>query len=302
MLNKSHQEVLNAKAQAGNFDLAIWGQNVGTEARKSFNRWMEEGFLGSYLSGDSVLDIGYKGYGEDAHPILPWAIGIDLDYPGYDGSRLPFPDGSQDAIFNSHTLEHIPNYRDVIVDWFRVLKVGGYLITAVPHQFLYERSIALPSRWNLDHRRFYTAASLLREFEEALDPLSFRVRHLEDNDRDFDYSIPPECHAGGSYEIIFVIEKIQRPAYAVQLLAGEIPPSIADIMASEDRKFIDGLYRLILRREPDMIGLNGYLELLSNGADRAGIVRVFAFSEEAQALGLATPTDVRNFLEACAPK
>lgn len=171
------------------------------------------------MSGDSILDIGYKGYLADIHPILPQAIGVDLDYPGYDGKVLPFADESQDAVFNSHTLEHIVDYRSVLRDWFRVLKVGGHLIIIVPHQFLYERRREPPSRWNADHKRFYTAGALLREIEEALEPTAYRVRLLEDNDADYDYQSPLDEHPSGSYEIICVLEKIAQPEWAAELFA-----------------------------------------------------------------------------------
>ncbi|NOW45492.1 SAM-dependent methyltransferase [Novosphingobium sp. SG751A] len=200
-----------------------WGGFVGEEARKNFDRWVKSGFYQQFLSGDCVLDIGFAGYLDGVRPITPNAIGVGLDYPGYDGKILPFQDFSQDTVFASHCLEHIDDYRTVIADWFRVLKVGGYLLITVPHQYLYERNLDLPSRFNADHRRYYTAASLLREVEEAIDPLQFRVRQLEDNDRGFDYAIPPSQHAVGCYEILLVIEKIQTPVYAEELNA---PPFI----------------------------------------------------------------------------
>lgn len=195
-----------------------WGLKVGEEARKNFSRWLEDGFIEKFLSGDKILDIGFQGYLDEVHPITPNAIGIDLEYPGYDGRTLPFDEGSQDAVFVSHCLEHIEDYRTVIADWFRVLRVGGYLIIAVPHQYLYERKLMLPSRFNLDHRRFYTPGSLMREVEESLDPMSYRVRTLTDNDRGFDYTAPPEEHADGCYEILLVAEKIERPEYAAEVL------------------------------------------------------------------------------------
>ena len=195
-----------------------WGAKVGEEARKNFDQWLEGGFAAKYLSGDHVLDIGYEGYIDDVHPITPTAIGIGLDYPGYDGKTLPFAEGSQDAVFASHCLEHIEDYRIVLADWFRVLRTGGHMVIAMPHQYLYERTLSLPSRFNLDHRRLYTPASLLREIEESLDPLCYRVRLLQDNDRGFDYAIEPNKHAGGSYEILLVIEKIDRPEWAEKMV------------------------------------------------------------------------------------
>lgn len=195
-------------------DLDSWGAHVGEEARKNFGIWLHDGFYEKYLSGPNVLDIGFQGYLDDVKPITPSAIGVGLNYPGYDGKTLPFPEGSQDTVFVSHCLEHIDDYRSVIADWFRVLKVGGYLVIAVPHQYLYERRLTLPSQFNLDHRRFYTPASLLREVEESIDPLGYRVRMLTDNDQGFDYAIEPKKHATGSYEILLVLEKIARPDYA----------------------------------------------------------------------------------------
>lgn len=276
--------------------LLEWGSAVGTEARKSFSRWMREGFLDRFLFGEYVLDIGYRGYGEDAHPILPWAIGIDLDYPGYDGTRLPFPDNSQDSVFSSHTLEHIPDYAQVLGDWFRVLRPNGHLITIVPHQFLYERRGQLPSRWNDDHRRFYTSASLLREIEEAIDPISFRVRYLEENDRGFSYDTPPSEHAQGCYEIILVLQKIQRPYYADDLHGVISLAAIAKIWEQEDRAFVEGLYRIILRRSPDKQGWEDYVELLGRGTQRSVVLRAFVESREASALGLTIPAEVYNLI------
>jgi SAM-dependent methyltransferase len=207
-------------------DLSEWGANVGEEARKNFNVWLQNGFYEKYLSGPHVLDIGFDGYIDNVTPVTPTAIGVGINYPGYDGKVLPFADGSQDAVFVSHCLEHIEDYRTVLADWFRVLRVGGHLIVAVPHQYLYERSLVLPSRFNLDHRRFYTPASLLVEVEESIDPLNYRVRMLIDNDRGFDYDVEPEEHAVGCYEILLVIEKIARPAYSEEIAA---PPKIHTI-------------------------------------------------------------------------
>jgi hypothetical protein len=84
-----------------------------------------------------------------------------------------------------------------------------------PHQFLYEKKHTLPSLWNADHQRFYTPASLLREFEEALEPNSYRIRHLRDCDEGYTYELGPESHAGGGYEIELVVEKIQKPQWSL---------------------------------------------------------------------------------------
>ena len=201
------------------------GRHTGVEAQTSFKRLTENSFFARFLSGKHILDVGEKGHANGVTPILPHAVSVDLDYLGYDGKTLPFPDESQDAVFSSHALERIADYRRAIAEWFRVLRVGGFLVIAVPHQFLFERKLSLPSRFNVSHKRFYTAASLLLEIEEALDPHVYRVRYLEDNDVDFDYSIPPENTPAGCYDTIVVLERIHRPDYADAVLEDIQPKS-----------------------------------------------------------------------------
>lgn len=183
-------------------------RNVGAESRKTYqDKQKEHGFFDKYMWGEG-LDIGYSGYEPNVVPILPEAIGIDLNYPGYNGKNLPFADNSQNYVYSSHVLEHISDYQQAIREWFRVVKHSGYIITVVPHRDLYEKKLELPSQWNGDHKRFYTPASLLKEFEESLPINSFRVRHLQDNDRNHDYQQPANEHSKGEYEIELVIQKL----------------------------------------------------------------------------------------------
>lgn len=191
-------------------------RKVGLESQKSYIPKIESGFFDRFLSGGAILDIGFAGHDGDGQPIVPQATGVDKDYPGYDGVRLPFPDESQDAVYSSHCYEHISDFAGVLRDWYRVLKTGGYIVIAVPHQHLFEKRADLPSLWNRDHKRFYTPASLLAEVESALPPNSVRVRHLCDNDAGYDYRIPPPDPATGCYEIELVLQKIPRPSWDLE--------------------------------------------------------------------------------------
>jgi SAM-dependent methyltransferase len=192
-------------------------RRLGAETLRSHPRRLREGFYDRYLAGHAVLDIGYRGGRADAQAVTEAAIGVELDYPGYDGIRLPFEDGSQDAVFASHTLEHIDDWRTILADWFRVLRVGGFLVIAVPHQYLYERRAYLPSRFNGNHKRFYTPAVLMAQIEAALPLAAWRLRLLRDIDEGFRYELPPEAHPKGCYEIELVVEKIMPPSYAARL-------------------------------------------------------------------------------------
>ena len=199
------------------------GRRVGTEARRTYDEKIDSGFWARYITGPRVLDIGAKGNDDSGTPlqhgaglpVIEGAIGIDLDFPGYDGTTLPFPSDSQDAVYSSHSLEHIHDQITAIREWHRVLKVGGHIIVAVPHAHLYERRSQPPSRWNGSHVRMYTAASLLAAFEAALPANSYRVRHLYEDDRGYRYEDPPDRHAAGGYEIELVVEKIRMPAWSV---------------------------------------------------------------------------------------
>lgn len=195
-------------------DEKIVNQRVGEESSKSYLNKINNGFFDKYMIGCG-LDIGFAGYIPNVQPILN-SLGIDTNYPGYDGRTLPFPDNSQDYVYSSHCLEHIADYKQAIQEWYRVVRVGGHIVTVVPHKYLYEKKQNLPSRWNEDHKRFYTPASLLQEFEQALEPNSYRVRLLEDGVTDFDYSIGPESHSSGEYEITLVIEKIVKPTWEIK--------------------------------------------------------------------------------------
>lgn len=190
-------------------------RKVGGEARRTYQDKLNNGFFKRFMSGNG-LDIGFRGYEKDIVPILETSIGIETDYPNYNGKILPFNNESQSFVYSSHVLEHIADFKQVIKDWYRVTKVNGHIITVVPHQFLYEKKANLPSNWNRDHKRFYTPASLLKEFEESLEPNTYRVRLLEDGDNNFNYNLGPNEHSDGQYEITLVIQKITKPIWELK--------------------------------------------------------------------------------------
>lgn len=194
---------------------------VGIESIKSYTDKIDNGFLEKYLNGENILEIGYQGYnaGRKVIPIVEKAIGIDHGYPEYDGIHLPFPDESQDAVYTSHVLEHIPDWELALQEWFRVLKIGGFLIIVVPHWLLYEKKKELPSRFaGSGHFRYYLPSTLLAEIQEALPLGEWRLRHMCDNDKSFDYNLPDITHSEGCYEIECVIEKIPDYPYITQMM------------------------------------------------------------------------------------
>lgn len=188
---------------------------VGYETRKTYADKIASGFFDRYLSGPNVMEVGYKGYDGGTVPVVPQAIGVDVGYAGYDGESFPFEDETFDAIYSSHCFEHIGPWKEVLRDWYRILKPGGFLVIVVPHQMLFERKRHIPSYFNPDHKRYYTARSLLAELEEAFEENSYRIRHLVENDKDFDYRPAPGQGSSGCYEIELVVEKIAKPYWTI---------------------------------------------------------------------------------------
>lgn len=97
-----------------------------------------------YLRGKGI-DIGCG-----ANKVLPHAIGIDSlkdvelfgvqmkpDLVCEDATKMAIPDADLDFCFSSHLLEHIPDTRAALTEWWRVLKVGGYLTLYLPDRRLY---------------------------------------------------------------------------------------------------------------------------------------------------------------------
>jgi SAM-dependent methyltransferase len=182
---------------------------VGAESRKTYAAKIESGFFARYMQGHGA-EIGFAGYIEGCVPILENCDGFELGMPGYDGVHLPYHDGEIDYVYSSHCLEHIYNWVPVIQEWFRVIRPNGHIITVVPHRDLYEKKMDLPSRFNADHKRFFTSHSLIAEFGHALPHNSFRIVHLCENDAGHDYHQAPEEHSLGQYEIEIVIRKIEQ--------------------------------------------------------------------------------------------
>lgn len=64
-------------------------------------------------------------------------------------------DESLDFVHSSHCLEHVRDPRLALLNWFRVIKHGGYLVIIVPDEDLYEQGV-FPSTFNGDHKWTFT--------------------------------------------------------------------------------------------------------------------------------------------------
>src|SRR5688500_12829274 len=121
------------------------------ETVKAQPRREREGFFEKYCTGVG-LDIGA---GND--PLAtPFGTVQAFDKEHGDANRLDgIADNTYDFVYSSHCLEHLQYPHDAVLNWFRVVKPGGYLIICVPHRDLYEKKRLLPSIWNAEHCSFW---------------------------------------------------------------------------------------------------------------------------------------------------
>jgi hypothetical protein len=136
------------------------------------------------------------------------------------GKADPEPGGQAaerfDVVVSYWLLQDLPDYRSAIRGWFDLLSPGGHLILIVPHAFLYERQVALPSPWRVQQRRLYTPGSLGQELEEALSPNEYRVRWLGDLDAGYDYGLNRNVEPTGGSDVALVVERIRPPVWSLE--------------------------------------------------------------------------------------
>lgn len=107
-----------------------------------------------------------------------FGIKTNPDMPGDVTNLSMFADGTIDTVFSSHTLEHVDDHVAVLREWWRLLKVGGYLVLYLPHADWYP-NIGMP--WsNPDHKHDFVNADIT----EAMRQVAWRSGHGWEQVRD----------------------------------------------------------------------------------------------------------------------
>jgi SAM-dependent methyltransferase len=138
--------------------------------------------------GARLLEVGCGGGGLLRSCVAPKrpvaAVGIDMNATAVsiardrvegaalalaDAARLPFDDGSFDAVVAQHVIEHFERPDDVLREWRRVLVPQGIVAVATPNA-LYPDPVTFDDP---THYRIYSPASLRALFEEG----GFCVEH-----------------------------------------------------------------------------------------------------------------------------
>ena len=104
-----------------------------------------------------------------AHKRCPFA-----SFHKADITSLPFKDGTFDVIVCTEVIEHVPEYRDVLLELARVLKPGGLLLISFPNETLWTIARLLLGRRPIkvpDHVNSFTP----RRMRKVM-PLSYSSR------------------------------------------------------------------------------------------------------------------------------
>lgn len=117
---------------------------MGNETKKT-NKIRGLEFIDKYFQG-SVIDIGG---GSD--PVTPNAKVFDLKDGDAQYISKYEKNEHYDCVHSSHCLEHMVDVPNALLQWWSLVKIGGYMVITVPHEDLYEQKI-WPSIFNDDHK------------------------------------------------------------------------------------------------------------------------------------------------------
>ena len=137
--------------------------------------------------------------------VSPWA---DIKFDVHD---IPYENNSFDVIICNHVLEHVEDSRKVMLEFYRVMKKGGWGIFQVPintksQETLEDKSITDPKErerlyWQHDHLRLFGL-----DYSNKLRDVGFKVTENE-----FVKEMDPhlvEKYALPKDEIIYFCEKL----------------------------------------------------------------------------------------------
>ncbi len=138
---------------------------------------------------DRVLDVG-SGYSMFVLTAPDWKFDVtccDLDHAAMekmrveapqfkwvegDAMNVPFGNGDFDAVFAGEVIEHVPDPRQALGEWLRVLKPGGILILTTPNKDRMVNRINHEHVWvnpeHISEMSYSELAELFRSFDLRL--------------------------------------------------------------------------------------------------------------------------------------
>ena len=110
---------------------------------------------GRSLFADMGVPFDFKVYSGDLNPDSVLARAVEVPHQKwaiFDAAAVPFRDAQFDGLFAGEIIEHVPDARQTLREWWRVLMPGGVAIITTPNR---ERLVAvadgLESPYSRDH-------------------------------------------------------------------------------------------------------------------------------------------------------
>lgn len=128
------------------------------ETSKALIRRLQDArYVNTYFTGEGI-DIGagpdpLSRYSQQ----FPLMTGLKVwDVQDGDAQKMEnVPDNTYDFVHSSHCLEHLFDPHEAFQNWIRICKPGGYIVTTIPDEDLYEQGV-WPSNHNPDHKTSWT--------------------------------------------------------------------------------------------------------------------------------------------------
>lgn len=95
-----------------------------------------------------------------------------------------FQSGTFDYVFSSHTIEHIPDFKKALKEWWRLVKDGGYLLLYYPHKNFYP-NIGQDGA-NPDHKHDFLPEDIISAMKDIG---GWDLVANEERDQDNEYSV-----------------------------------------------------------------------------------------------------------------
>jgi ADP-heptose:LPS heptosyltransferase/predicted SAM-dependent methyltransferase len=172
----------------------------------------------------SLLDIGCG-----PSKLWPHAIGVDSlreqalfgipmkpDLVVPDATRMPiFGDDAFDAVFSSHTLEHIDDTKAALAEWWRLVRPGGHLVLYLPHRDLYP-NVGQPGA-NPDHRHDFVPDDIVDAMEEVAPDWTLLENQTRDGGREYSFLLVFRKELACHGHVFDVFERPHKAAGVVRL-------------------------------------------------------------------------------------
>lgn len=117
-------------------------------------------------------------------------------------------DESVDAIFSSHLLEHIDDYRSALKDWWRCIKNDGYLILYLPHKHFYPNIGQVGA--NPDHKHDFEPSDIINVIQEISVGCDVIVREDRNDGREYSFLLVLKKLANPVWRNSYITKKNQR--------------------------------------------------------------------------------------------